>query len=76
MEKLKFNFEIVKFKITLFTTIIGAGAYLYINKSAFVKEFNPLFFKLICFIIVTYGTIGFVTNILELNDIKRRINED
>ena len=74
MEKLKLKLEIIKFKITLFMTIIGASVYLLINKKSFLFIDN-LSFYLISGIVFIYGISGFVTNIIELNKLKKEINE-
>ena len=42
-EKLKLKFEILKFKITLFSTILGAMVYLLANKEKILMDINKIF---------------------------------
>jgi len=73
MENLKTYLEFIKFKITLFSTIIGAGIYLFVNKKLFVDLFvNEKLFKILVIVIVIYGIVGFLTNIFEYN---KRVKE-
>ena len=74
MEKIKLKLEIVKFKITLFTTILGAGIYLWINKEKFIAMLNISFFFGIVFFIMLYGISGFLVNMFELNKLKKEID--
>ena len=72
MENLKTYLEFIKFKITLFSTIIGAGIFLLMNKSVLNSYFNENFSKYIILVIVVYGLFGFLINVFEYN---KRVKE-
>jgi len=72
LEKLKLKFEIIKYKVTLFTTILSAGIYILINKADILKTVNESFFYIIVYILLIYGIIGFIINISDL----KRIGEE
>ena len=74
LEKLKLRFEIVKYKITLFSTILSAGVYILINKADILKTINENIFYVIVYILFFYGTAGFISNISILN--KMEYKED
>ncbi len=70
LEKLKLRFEIVKYKITLFSTILSAGVYILINKADILKTINENIFYVIVYILFFYGTAGFISNISILNKME------
>jgi len=72
MEKLKIKLDIIKYKITLFMTIIGASIYLLINKKSFLFIDNT-FFYFMSSVVFVYGISGFFSNIIELNKLKKEI---
>ena len=47
MEKAKLKIDILKYKITLFTTILGSGIYLLINKESILEAVNRTVFYLV-----------------------------
>ena len=73
MEKIKLKIEVLKYKITLFTTILGAGIYLWLHKKEFIPIITELMFFGIVTFIMMYGISGFFINIFELNKIKKEI---
>ena len=75
LEKLKLKFEIVKYKLTLFTTILSAGVYILINKADILKTINENIFYMIVYILFFYGSAGFVNNISILDKIKGKVDE-
>jgi len=75
MEKIKFRFEILKFKITLFTTIMGGGIYLYLNKSNFLKDLDTKLFFASIVVMIIYGYIGFMLNLMKINKIERSTDD-
>ena len=72
MENLKTYLEFIKFKITLFSTIIGGGIFLLMKKSILDSYFNEKFSKYIALVIVVYGLFGFLINVFEYN---KRVKE-
>ena len=75
LEKLKLRFEIVKYKLTLFSTILSAGVYILINKADILKTINESIFYIILYILFFYGSAGFVNNISILDKIKGKVDE-
>ena len=75
LEKLKLRFEIVKYKLTLFTTILSAGVYILINKTDILKTINENIFYVIVYVLFFYGSAGFVNNISILDKIKGKVDE-
>ena len=67
MEKAKLKIDILKYKITLFTTILGAGIYLLINKESILEAINSTIFYLVLWILLVYGIVGFINNLFRLN---------
>jgi len=76
VEKIKLTLEVVKYKLTLFSSILGAGIYLLINKTKILETVNELIFYSIVGTILIYGFLGFVVNILTLNDIQKDIENE
>ena len=71
IEKTKLTIEVVKYKLTLFSSILGAGIYLLINKKTILETVNEFIFYFLVGVILIYGFLGFVVNILTLNDIQK-----
>jgi hypothetical protein len=69
----KLYFEIVKFKVTLFTTIVGGGMYLFFNKESVVDVVGEPIFYGIVMVVVGYGVFGFVLNMLKLRKIEESV---
>ena len=75
LEKLKLRFEIIKYKLTLFTTILSAGVYILINKADILKTINENIFYTIVWLLMVYGIAGFINNLSNLNKMGENINE-
>jgi len=76
MERVKLEFEVLKFKVTLFTTILGSGIYLYINKVNFLHDVNKSLLYSTIIIIVLYGFFGFLSNLIKINKLNKEIKEN
>ncbi len=76
MENIKIFIDIVKYKITLFGTILSAGIYLLINKNSLLEIVDIKILYFISVILIAYGITGFFVNILDLNSIKNKIQKD
>ena len=73
MEKVKLKIEILKYKITLFSTILGSGIFLLINQESILGTINKnIFYFVLCFLLV-YGIVGFVNNLFNLNQEEKKI---
>ena len=68
--------DIVKYKITLFGTILSAGIYLLINKNSLLEVVDVKILYLISLLLISYGITGFFINILDLNFIKNKIKKE
>lgn|GEM_PF-4701425 len=68
----KLYFEILKFKITLFTTIMGAGIYILLNKDKLIF-IGEIFFYIIVGVLMIYGFFGFIFNMLKLSDLEKEL---
>ena len=73
MEKIKLKIDILKYKITLFTTILGSGIYLLINKTRILETVNSDAFYFVLWVLLVYGVIGFVSNLFILNLEEKKI---
>lgn len=69
----KLLIEIIKYKLTLFSTILGAGIYLFINKKQFIATFDISLFYLVLAILMIYGVFGFLYNLMKLNKIEQEL---
>ena len=67
--------DIIKYKLTIFSTILGAGIYLFLNKEHFLKTFDDLLFYLVLAMLMIYGTLGFLYNLIKLNRIERIVEK-
>jgi len=76
MENIKMFIDIVKYKITLFGTILSAGIYLLINKNSLLEVVDVKILYLISLLLISYGITGFFINILDLNFIKNKIKKE
>ena len=75
LEKTKIKFEILKFKITLFTTILGASIFILLNKAKLAESVDILYIYIASLALFSYGIFGYVSNIVELNNLKRSLDE-
>ena len=75
MKDYKTIVEIIKFKLTIFSTILGAGIYLFLNKKHFIQIFDDLLFYLILAMLMIYGVLGFLYNLLKLNTIEQQLEK-
>jgi len=73
MEKVKLKIEILKYKITLFTTILAAGVYLLINKKNILDAINDALFYGVVGILLIYGITGYVNNLYKLNEEEKQL---
>ena len=73
MEKIKLKIEVLKYKITLFTTMLGSGIYLLINKDNILKTVNEIILYSVLWFLLVYGIIGFVNNLFKLNQEEKKI---
>jgi len=73
MEKIKLKIEVLKYKITLFTTTLGAGIFLLINKGNILKSINEIVFYSVLWFLLVYGIVGFVNNLFKLNYEEKKI---
>jgi len=73
MEKIKLKIDILKYKITLFTTILGSGIYLLINKTRILETVNSDAFYLVLWVLLVYGVAGFLNNLVKLNQEEKRV---
>ena len=73
MEKIKLKIEVLKYKITLFTTILGAGIFLLINKENVLESINEIIFYSVLWFLLVYGIVGFVNNLFKLNQEEKKI---
>ena len=73
MERVKLKIEILKYKITLFTTILGAGVYLLINKKNILDTMNDILFYGVVGILLIYGITGYVNNLYKLNEEEKQL---
>ena len=75
LERLKIRFEMVKFKITLFTTILGASIFVLLNKSRLSESVDIVYVYFTAMVLFAYGVFGYVVNMVELNELKRMVDE-
>ena len=73
METIKLRIEILKYKITLFTTMLGSGIYLLINKRKILETLNDITFYVVLWLLLVYGVVGFVNNLFKLNQLEKTI---
>jgi len=73
MEKIKLKIEVLKYKITLFTTTLGAGIFLLINKENVLESINEIIFYSVLWFLLVYGIVGFVNNLFKLNQEEKKI---
>jgi len=72
--------DIIKFKITIFTAILGGAGFLAVNSKTIEKTLanieiiNFIIWSAI-FIIITYGVIGFLINMNKLSELEKRIQD-
>jgi len=76
MENFKLFVDIVKYKITLFGTVLSAGIYLLINKNSLIETVDIRILYFISLVLIGYGITGFFINIFDLNSIKNKIKKD
>ncbi len=62
----------VKFKVTLFSAIMGGGIYL-LYKEKLLEVAGELLFYLVVGILMIYGFFGFIVNMLKLSDLERDV---
>ena len=62
MDKVKLKIDILKYKTTLFTTVLGSGIFLFINKSSILEVVNDMTFYLIVALLMIYGIAGYINN--------------
>jgi hypothetical protein len=70
--------EIIKFKITIFMTILAAAGFLAINCDKITKNFGEninILIWIVIFSFVFYGISGFIINFSKLNKIEKNIKE-
>ena len=73
MEKIKLKIEVLKYKITLFSTMLGSGIFLLINKENILKTVNEIILYSVLWFLLVYGIIGFVNNLLKLNKEEKEL---
>jgi len=73
MEKIKLKIEVLKYKITLFTTMLGSGIFLLVNKDNILKTVNEIILYSVLWFLLVYGVIGFVNNLFKLNQEEKKI---
>ena len=76
MDKLKYKIDITKFKITIFMSALGAGIYIASAKDKLMPIFGEYGFYLLFFLLLGYGFIGYVSNLVKLNKIDKEIEKD
>jgi len=73
MEKIKLKIEVLKYKITLFTTMLGSGIFLLINKDNILKTVNEVILYSVLWFLLVYGIVGFINNLFKLNQEEKKI---
>ena len=73
MDKLKIKIDIIKYKITLFTTVLGSGIYLLINKTKVLETVDKIVLYFVLWVLLVYGIVGFVSNLYKLNLEEKKI---
>jgi len=74
MESIKYKIEILKFKITIFSTMLGGAIFLLINKEKLLLYFSEFFLLIIVALLLFYGTVGFISNLYQLNKIYKDLS--
>jgi len=73
MENIKLRIEVLKYKITLFTTILGSGIFLLVNKKNILGTVSDVIFYSVLWLLLVYGITGFINNLFKLNQEEKKI---
>ena len=73
MENKKLKIDILKYKITLFTTMLGSGIFLLVNKGKILETVNEIILYSVLWLLLVYGIVGFINNLSKLNQEERKI---
>ncbi len=76
IERMKIYVEMLKFKITLFSTILGGVIYLLLHKNEILDTINVWVFWVLSAILLAYGLIGFVKNVELYNKALERLERE
>ena len=66
----------LKFKITLFSTILGGVIYLILNRANILDMIDKWFYFLIVAVLFLYGLTGFVHNVVLFNKAMEQLKEE
>jgi len=73
---MKEQIEIIKFKITIFMAILGGVGFLIANIQKVEKIVSQIIIETIAIILVFYGVVGFVKNMLKLSKIEEKVENE
>ena len=73
IENEKILVDILKFKIMIFTGVLGSGIYLILNVNKLVEFVSLFLIKLVVVLLINYGAFGFLKNVIELNKILQKL---
>ena len=76
MENVKLIVDILKFKVMLFTGVLGSGVYLILNMTKLKAYINDFVLSLIVMSLFFYGLFGFVNNMLQLNKVLKKLKKE
>jgi len=76
IENVKLIVDILKFKVMLFTGVLGSGVYLILNMTKLKAYINDFVLSLIVMSLFFYGLFGFVNNMLQLNKVLKKLKKE
>ena len=76
MQNLKIYVDILKYKITLFSSILASGIYLLINKTSILQTVNEFLFYAIVGLLLMYGAFGFIVNFLKISKKEKELENE
>jgi len=76
MDNIKYRIDILKFKVTIFTSLFGGIVYLVVNYEKISQFISPYWFAVLIFALLAYALIGYLKNLGELSKIDENIKEE
>ena len=76
MDKLKYRIDILKFKVTIFTSLFAGIVYLVVNYEKISRFISPYWFAILIFALLAYALIGYLKNLGELSKIDENIKKE
>ncbi len=76
MDQMKYHIDILKFKVTIFTSLFAGIVYMIYNYEKINKFMPNYWFALLIFILLVYALIGYLKNLKELSKIDEDIKKD